>query len=173
MDRMVKATLTVNGVRHDISASPDATLLWILRDQLQLTGTKYGCGKGECGACTVHLDGKPALACQYVLTDVGERAVTDCRRNARLRCTRPGPVNSCRRAIAASRDRSCARQGCWRRMRVRRVPRAQPICSLQVTIAIAIAAHATVWPRSSSVRPPHLRNVMPSADRGKVTAKNR
>lgn len=76
MDWMVKATLTVNGVRHDISASPDATLLWILRDQLQLTGTKYGCGKGECGACTVHLDGKPALACQYVLADVGAREIT-------------------------------------------------------------------------------------------------
>lgn len=73
---MVTVALTVNGVRHEISAPPDATLLWILRDQLKLTGTRYGCGKGECGACTVHLDGKPALSCQYVPADVGARAVT-------------------------------------------------------------------------------------------------
>jgi isoquinoline 1-oxidoreductase subunit alpha len=76
MPSMVSAVLTVNGVRHELSAHPDTTLLWILRDQLKLTGAKYGCGKGECGACTVHLDGKPAYACQYVLADVGARAVT-------------------------------------------------------------------------------------------------
>lgn len=76
MTTLVKATLTVNGVRHEVSAHAETTLLWILRDTLKLTGTKYGCGKGECGACTVHLDGKPALACQYVIADVGAREIT-------------------------------------------------------------------------------------------------
>jgi isoquinoline 1-oxidoreductase alpha subunit len=76
MTQMVKAALSVNGVRHEITAYPDTTLLWILRDKLKLTGTKYRCGRGECGACTVHLDGKPALACQYVIDDIGVREIT-------------------------------------------------------------------------------------------------
>jgi isoquinoline 1-oxidoreductase alpha subunit len=76
MTQTVKATLSVNGIRHDVSAHPDTPLLWILREHLKLTGTKYGCGKGQCGACTVHLDGRPALSCQYVMTDIGARAIT-------------------------------------------------------------------------------------------------
>jgi isoquinoline 1-oxidoreductase alpha subunit len=76
MSQMVKATLSVNGIRHEVTAHPDTPLLWILREHLKLTGTKYGCGKGECGACTVHLAGQPALSCQYVITDIGERAIT-------------------------------------------------------------------------------------------------
>ena len=76
MTQTVKATLSVNGIRHDVSAHPDTPLLWILREHLKLTGTKYGCGKGQCGACTVHLDGRPALSCQYVITDIGARAIT-------------------------------------------------------------------------------------------------
>lgn len=75
MSQQVNNTLTINGVKHEVNAPSDTTLLWILRDSLKLTGTKYGCGKGECGACTVHLDGKPALACQYVVTDIGTREV--------------------------------------------------------------------------------------------------
>jgi xanthine dehydrogenase iron-sulfur cluster and FAD-binding subunit A len=55
--------LTVNGVRHTLSVAPNELLLNVLRERLELTGTKYGCGIGECGACTVHLDGKPALSC--------------------------------------------------------------------------------------------------------------
>ena len=54
--------LTVNGVRRDVEVSPDMPLLWVLRDILGLTGTKFGCGMAQCGACTVHVDGQPPLA---------------------------------------------------------------------------------------------------------------
>ena len=56
--------LTVNGTTHELDVAPDTPLLWVLRDHLQLTGTKFGCGKGLCGACTVHLDGKAVRSCQ-------------------------------------------------------------------------------------------------------------
>ena len=56
-------TLTVNGRRHEVDVEPDAPLLWVIRDELGLTGTKFGCGIAQCGACTVHIDGKPARSC--------------------------------------------------------------------------------------------------------------
>lgn len=59
-----------------MSAAPDTPLLWVLRDHLQLTGTKYGCGQALCGACTVHLDGKPVRACSYPVGSVGDQSVT-------------------------------------------------------------------------------------------------
>jgi isoquinoline 1-oxidoreductase alpha subunit len=68
--------LTVNGMKHEIDAEPDMPLLWALRDLLQLTGTKYGCGKSLCGACTVHLDGQPVRSCVTPLSEVAGRAVT-------------------------------------------------------------------------------------------------
>ncbi|MBC7214147.1 MAG: (2Fe-2S)-binding protein [Burkholderiaceae bacterium] len=55
--------LTVNGQRQQVDVVPDTPLLWVLRDTLQLTGTKYGCGQALCGACTVHIDGVPSRAC--------------------------------------------------------------------------------------------------------------
>lgn len=58
---MVK--LNVNGIARNVDASPDTPLLWVLRDQLGLTGTKFGCGAGLCGACTVHLNGEPVRSC--------------------------------------------------------------------------------------------------------------
>ena len=55
--------LTINGTEHDIEIDPEVPILWALRDYLHLTGTKYGCGKGLCGACTVHLEGSPIRSC--------------------------------------------------------------------------------------------------------------
>jgi isoquinoline 1-oxidoreductase subunit alpha len=60
--------LDVNGRMHDVQAAPDMPLLWVLRDVLNLTGTKYGCGVAQCGACTVHIDGQPVRACQTPLS---------------------------------------------------------------------------------------------------------
>ena len=56
-------TLTVNGRQHSLDVEPDTPLLWVLRDELGLKGTKFGCGAGLCGACTVHLNGQPARSC--------------------------------------------------------------------------------------------------------------
>ena len=66
--------LTINGTRHAIDADPDMPLLWVLRDLLNMTGTKYGCGIAQCGACTVHLDGQPVRSC---ITAAGEAAGHD------------------------------------------------------------------------------------------------
>src|SRR3712207_2855765 len=59
--------LTINGTVHDVDAAPDTPLLWVLRDHAGLTGTKYGCGVGQCGACTVHIDGAAARSCTLPL----------------------------------------------------------------------------------------------------------
>jgi aerobic-type carbon monoxide dehydrogenase small subunit (CoxS/CutS family) len=67
-------TLTVNGRQHTVSADPDTPLLWILRDNLGLTGTKYGCGEGVCGACTVHEDGEPMRACLLTVAEASGRS---------------------------------------------------------------------------------------------------
>ena len=69
-------TLTVNGKAHDLDVSPDTPLLWAIRDHVELTGTKYGCGMSLCGACTVHVDGQPIRACSTPVSAVADRAVT-------------------------------------------------------------------------------------------------
>jgi len=69
-------TIIVNGKSVDVDAEPDTPLLWVLRGELQLTGTKFGCGIAACGVCTVHLDGQPVRACVTPLSAVGTRAVT-------------------------------------------------------------------------------------------------
>src|SRR5579883_1016427 len=68
--------LVVNGTRHTIAADPPRTLLTVLRDELDLTGTKYGCGEGQCGACTVLIAGAPARSCQTRAAAVNGKAIT-------------------------------------------------------------------------------------------------
>ena len=68
--------LNVNGQTVDTDATPDTPLLWVLRDHLGMTGTKFGCGAALCGACTVHLDGEPVRSCQLPLEAVAGRKVT-------------------------------------------------------------------------------------------------
>lgn len=69
-------TIALNGVAVTVDAEPDTPLLWVLRGELNSVGTKYGCGKGLCGACTVHLDGVAVRSCVTPLAGVGTRAVT-------------------------------------------------------------------------------------------------
>jgi len=73
---MAQSTLMINGTTHAVEAPDDMPLLWVLRDLLGLTGTKFGCGIAQCGACTVHLDGQPVRSCMLPLSAVGKRAVT-------------------------------------------------------------------------------------------------
>jgi isoquinoline 1-oxidoreductase alpha subunit len=67
---------TINGKPRIVEAEPDTPLLWVVREHLKLTGTKFGCGAGLCGACTVHVDGKAVRSCQTALSDVSGKKVT-------------------------------------------------------------------------------------------------
>lgn len=69
-------TIQVNGKEHTVSVAPDTPLLWVLRDHLQLVGTKFGCGIAHCGACTIHLEGKAARSCSVPISGVGNSAIT-------------------------------------------------------------------------------------------------
>jgi len=69
-------TLNVNGTTHELDVEDDAPLLWVLRDELKLTGTKFGCGIGSCGACTVHVNGAAVRSCQVPVSAVSGQSVT-------------------------------------------------------------------------------------------------
>lgn len=69
-------SLKLNGQTHTVQAEPGTPLLWVIRDELQLTGTKFGCGVASCGACTVHLDGVPVRSCQTFIEDVADAEIT-------------------------------------------------------------------------------------------------
>ncbi|MCG6901341.1 MAG: (2Fe-2S)-binding protein [Rhodobacter sp.] len=68
--------IIVNGTAHEVDVEDDMPLLWVLRDELGITGVKYGCGIAQCGACTVHLDGQAVRSCQVDISDVGNQEVT-------------------------------------------------------------------------------------------------
>ena len=68
--------LTVNGVRHSVDVAPGTPLLWVIRDSLGLTGTKFSCGIAQCGACTLHIDGKPVRSCSVPVSAAAGKAVT-------------------------------------------------------------------------------------------------
>lgn len=73
---MTNIAITVNEKSYRIDVAPDTPLLWVLRDSIGLTGTKYGCGMGLCGACTVHLDGEARRSCQTLVSSVGAKKIT-------------------------------------------------------------------------------------------------
>ncbi|MFT5459585.1 MAG: isoquinoline 1-oxidoreductase alpha subunit [Myxococcota bacterium] len=68
--------LTINGTPHTVDVPEEMPLLWVLRDRLNLTGTKYGCGIGACSACTVHVDGAPTRSCMTPMSAVADKAIT-------------------------------------------------------------------------------------------------
>ncbi len=73
---MPQYTLNVNGQSRSVDVAPETPLLWVLRDHLDLVGTKFGCGIGQCGACTIHLNGQPARSCSTPISSVGAQRVT-------------------------------------------------------------------------------------------------
>ena len=89
--------LTINGEQKSFDAPADMPLLWVLRDIIGLTGTKYGCGIAQCGACTVHVDGKPVRSCVLPVGALNGRSHHHHRRRRRFRppaprCKRPGSI---------------------------------------------------------------------------------
>jgi isoquinoline 1-oxidoreductase subunit alpha len=74
MGRMT--AFTINGRSVDVSADADTPLLWVIREHLKMTGTKFGCGVAQCGACTVHIDGEPTRSCSVAVADVAGKKVT-------------------------------------------------------------------------------------------------
>ena len=73
---MASYTLTINGRRHTVDVDADTPVLWVLRDNIGLTGTKFGCGIGECGACTIHLGDKATRSCGLKVSEVGNAPIT-------------------------------------------------------------------------------------------------
>ncbi len=73
---MATYQFSVNGQSREVEAQPNTPLLWVLRDNLDLTGTKFGCGKALCGACTVHLDGNPVRSCSTPVSAIGTKKIT-------------------------------------------------------------------------------------------------
>jgi isoquinoline 1-oxidoreductase subunit alpha len=71
LEETMEIKINLNGTEHSIDAEPDMPLLWAIRELAGLTGTKFGCGVAQCGACTVHLDDQPIRSCQTTLNDVG------------------------------------------------------------------------------------------------------
>jgi aerobic-type carbon monoxide dehydrogenase small subunit (CoxS/CutS family) len=70
------ANLTINGTSHSVDVAPDTPLLWVIREHLQMTGTKFGCGKALCGACTVHMDGNPIRSCSTPVSSAEGKKIT-------------------------------------------------------------------------------------------------
>ncbi|MEC3965892.1 (2Fe-2S)-binding protein [Flagellimonas halotolerans] len=73
---MAKFTLNINGTKQEVDVDPSTPVLWVLRDHLNLVGTKYGCGIAQCGACTIHLDGTATRACMTTISSVGNSKIT-------------------------------------------------------------------------------------------------
>jgi isoquinoline 1-oxidoreductase alpha subunit len=73
---MATFTLNINGKKQEVDVDPSTPILWVLRDHLNLVGTKYGCGIAQCGACTIHLDGKATRSCVLPVSSIGEQKIT-------------------------------------------------------------------------------------------------
>jgi isoquinoline 1-oxidoreductase alpha subunit len=98
---MASFTLTVNGKNQTVDVTPDTPLLWVLRDALGLTGTKYGCGIGQCAACAVHVDGKHTRSCQMPISTAANRSVTT------IEGLSPGKLNAIQEAWIAEQVPQC------------------------------------------------------------------
>ena len=116
--------LTINGQSYFADAPPDTPLLWVIREDLRLTGTKYGCGVGLCGSCTVHVDGQAVRSCSISVGAVEGKLITtieglDSGNAHGIPCNRPGSSIRCRNAAIANPARSCRPRPCSQRIPIR------------------------------------------------------
>ena len=124
----MEITLTINGKSHKVDVEPETPLLWVLRDTIGLTGTKYGCGVAQCGACTVHVDGQAMKSCQSRPRAAFGKQITTIEGlspNSRIRSSKPGSRSACRSAAIASRARSWRRRRCSISAGTRATPRSK------------------------------------------------
>ena len=123
-------TLKINGEDHTVDVPPDMPLLWVLRDVVGLTGTKFGCGMALCGACTVHVNGEAARSCVTPISSVvGKEIITveGYQPIPAILCSGRGLRRMCPNAATATRGRLCRRRCSWRK-----IPnRATPILTMQ------------------------------------------
>ena len=143
---MPSFTVLINGQSHRVDVAADTPLLWVLRDTLGLTGTKFGCGMAQCGACTVHLDGKAVRSCVTPSPPSAGKKVTTIEGlvapTRRTRCSRRGSTRTCRSAATASRARSCPPPRCSRRTRIRPTTTSTARCPATFAAAGPISASA-------------------------------
>ncbi len=146
-------TLNVNGTPRDVDVPDDMPLLWVIRDVLQMTGTKFGCGIGACGACTVHLDGQPIRSCVTPVIVARGKPSPPSRRWATRpparRCRTPGSTSTWCSAATASRARSCRPRPCSPRTPAPPTPTSTT--RWRATSAAAVPTPASAPPSS---RPP-------------------
>ena len=122
-------TLTVNGRSRTVDVPADMPLLWVLRDVLDLKGTKYGCGVSQCGACTVHVNGQPTRSCSVPASSVAGRRITTIEglsTDGTHPCSARGRRSTYRSAGTARRGRSCRLRHSSRRRRRRPTPTSTP-----------------------------------------------
>ena len=144
-------TLTVNGSQYQVDLEPDTPLLWALRDAVGLTGTKFGCGIAQCGACTVHINGQAMRSCSVPIGALKNASITTIEGlspTPSTRCSRRGLPRTCRNAATASPARS------WPRWRSSSATPARPMRTsmpASPTFAVAGPTNGFVVP---SIAPP-------------------
>jgi hypothetical protein len=143
-------TFTVNNKPASVDAAPETPLLWVVREHLKLTGTKYGCGVGMCGACTVHLDGRAVRSCQTPVARVAGKNVTTIeglRPITIIRCNGLGWICRCRNAVTANPGRSCRP---LRSLRPAKIQAATTLFVIRTGISVAVGPiHASCAPSSA------------------------
>jgi len=140
---MTAVAFTINGKAVSVEAEPETALLWVVREHLKLTGTKYGCGSGLCGACTVHIDGKALRSCQTQMSSVGGKKVTTIEGlspNSSHALQKAWIVEQVPQCGYSSPVRSCKRRNCWRRTKSRRASRSSPTWTATFVAAAPIRA---------------------------------
>jgi hypothetical protein len=150
--------IKVNGNAYNVDVDGDTPLLWVLRDMLGMTGTKFGCGMALCGACTVHIDGVAARSCITSIDSVGDSAITTIEA---IGATAVGAkiqkawlTATYRNAATASRARSCRPRRCWRATRIQPTPTLTMRCPATSAAAGLMSAFAkrSSRPRNRSDR---------------------